>query len=77
MSTVPLAEASTRLAELIQAAKRGEEVVIEDEDHAQFKLVTLPRARAPRVLGLHAGLVDIGENFNEPLPDDFWFGRQS
>ena len=73
---VSLAEADGHMAELFAAAKRGEEVVIEDDEHNQVKLVTLPRVRKPRVLGLHAGLVDIGDDFNEPLPESFWLGGQ-
>lgn len=78
MSTkrVTLAEANGHLAELIEAAKRGDEVVIEDDEQTQVKLVTLPRTRKPRVLGLHEGLVEMGENFNDPLPDSFWLGGQ-
>ncbi|WP_293121381.1 DUF2281 domain-containing protein [Moorena sp. SIO4G3] len=29
----------------------------------------------PRVFGLHAGLVEISEDFDEPLPDEFWLGE--
>lgn len=25
--------------------------------------------------GLHAGLVDVPDDFNEPLPDSFWLGE--
>jgi hypothetical protein len=31
-------------------------------------------AHAPRVPGLHTGEVWMSEDFNEPLPDSFWFG---
>lgn len=76
MSTkhVTVSEANGRLEELIAAAKRGEEVIIENDEHEQVQLVMMPRKRTPRVLGLHEGLVEIGEGFNEPLPDRFWFG---
>jgi antitoxin (DNA-binding transcriptional repressor) of toxin-antitoxin stability system len=78
MSTkrVTLAEADGHLAELIEAAQRGDEVVIEDNGHAQVQLVALPQVGKPRVLGLHEGLVDIGEDFNDPLPNGFWLGGQ-
>ncbi|MCU0548143.1 MAG: DUF2281 domain-containing protein [Leptolyngbya sp. Prado105] len=28
-----------------------------------------------RVFGLHAGQVSMSEDFDEPLPDDFWFSE--
>lgn len=76
MSTkrVSLAEANGHLAELLEAARRGDDVLIEDEGKAQVRLVAVPSGRAPRVLGLHQGQVEIHENFNEPLPDGFWLG---
>ena len=73
---VTLAEANGHLAELIEAVKRGDEIVIEDGQQTQVKLVTLPWVRKPRVLGLHEGLVEMSENFNDPLPDSFWLGGQ-
>lgn len=29
----------------------------------------------PRLLGLHTGQVWISEDFDEPLPDEFWLGE--
>lgn len=29
----------------------------------------------PRIPGLHQGQVWMSEDFNEPLPDDFWLGE--
>lgn len=37
-------------------------------------LVEESRATQPRVIGLHEGAVWMSENFDEPLPDDFWLG---
>ncbi|HNB72227.1 MAG TPA: prevent-host-death protein [Acidobacteriota bacterium] len=30
---------------------------------------------SPRIPGLHAGEVWMSEDFNEPLPDEFWMGN--
>ena len=30
-----------------------------------------------RVLGLHAGTISVHDDFDDPLPDEFWFGGQS
>lgn len=76
MSTkrVTLFEANGHLAELLEAARRGDDVLIEDEGKEQVRLVVVPSQRVPRVLGLHQGQVQIREDFNEPLPDGFWLG---
>lgn len=72
---VSLAEASEHLPELVEAAQRGDEVVIEDDKKNQVKLVTVPRAtRKRRIVGLHEGQIDMRDDFIKPLPDDFWTG---
>lgn len=30
---------------------------------------------SPRIPGLHAGEIWMSEDFNEPLPDEFWMGN--
>jgi Protein of unknown function (DUF2281) len=30
--------------------------------------------KPPRVFGLHAGQVWMSDDFDDPLPDEFWFG---
>lgn len=71
---VSLAEANGNLAELIQLAQSGEEVVIEDGDKNQVKLVTLPRTSKPRTLGLHEGQAEMHHDFDVALPKSFWLG---
>jgi hypothetical protein len=36
--------------------------------------VSVAGAAGPRVAGLHAGAVWTSDDFDEPLPDDFWIG---
>jgi antitoxin (DNA-binding transcriptional repressor) of toxin-antitoxin stability system len=74
MSTkrVSVTEASGHLAELIEAARRGDDVLIEDDGKTQARLVAVPSRGARRILGLHKGEVQIREDFNAPLPDGFW-----
>jgi hypothetical protein len=35
-----------------------------------------PAATAPRILGLHAGTFTVSEDFDAPLPDEFWLGAE-
>ena len=47
-------------------------------DFAEFlveKMVEPVVVKPPRILGLHAGQVWMSEDFDEPLPDEFWFGE--
>jgi hypothetical protein len=31
----------------------------------------------PRVLGLHAGMISIADDFDDQLPDEFWLGADA
>ena len=63
-------EAKSELPQLIEAALRGEQVVIaEDEDHA-VRLVPVPVKRRARRAGTAKGRFTISQDFDAPL-DDF------
>ncbi len=57
------------------------EFLLNKYQHFQSLPSTLPpkvqpaTAQPPRVLGLHAGMGSISPDFNDPLPDSFWFGE--
>jgi len=66
---VKLDEAKARLADLIEAAIKGEEVFILKNDHPVVQLVPLePPKRHPR-FGSAKGLVVMAEDFDAPLED--------
>jgi prevent-host-death family protein len=71
---IELTEAATKLSELILAAERGEEVVIARDGQPAAKIVALaPAEEAPkkkRVFGAYKGLISIGPEFFDPLPED-------
>lgn len=70
MATVNLYDAKTNLSQLVDRAAAGEEIVIAKAGRPMARLVPLSRPRQPRRLGLLEGQVRIGEDFDDPLPDD-------
>jgi hypothetical protein len=34
-------------------------------------------ALKPRILGLHAGMIWTSDDFDDPLPDEFWLGEDA
>ena len=36
----------------------------------------IPR-KAPRIAGLHEGQTVVSDDFDEPLPDEFWLGKDA
>ncbi len=72
--TLSVQEAQERLAELIGLAQQGDEIVIARDDRAKVKLVPILPKAIKRVFGQHRGKIHMGEDFDAPLPEDFWLG---
>jgi prevent-host-death family protein len=70
MDTINLYDAKTNLSSLVERAARGEEIVIAKAGRPLARLVPLTRRTTPRPLGLLAGQVIVGPDFDDPLPDD-------
>ena len=71
-------QAKTQLSKLMAAAERGEEIIIARRDKPAVRLVAVEDARPKRVFGSMKGMIDIGPEFFEPLPEDelaLWNGE--
>ena len=62
-------EAKTHLSRLAERAADGEEIVIARNGRPLARLVSMPERR-PRRLGLARGRIQVGEDFDAPLPPD-------
>ena len=69
MDTVNLYEAKTNLSQLVERAARGEEIVIAKAGRPLARLVPLAKRTSPRPLGLLANEVEVGPDFDDPMPD--------
>jgi prevent-host-death family protein len=69
METVALYEAKTNLSQLVERAARGEEIVIAKAGRPFARLVSLATRTAPRPLGMLACEIEVGADFDDPLPD--------
>jgi len=69
MEPVPLQKAQRQLPTLIRAALLGEEVVITSEDAREVRLVPVRPLGQARRFGSAAGLIEMGEDFDDPLED--------
>ena len=72
MDTVNLYEAKTNLSRLVDRAAAGEEIIIAKAGRPLARLVPIEKKEAlgPRPLGLLEGQVVIGDDFDDPLPQD-------
>ncbi|MDZ4762759.1 MAG: type II toxin-antitoxin system Phd/YefM family antitoxin [Alphaproteobacteria bacterium] len=67
---VTIHAAKTHLSKLIARVEQGEEIIIARGDKPVARLVPIETTRKPRVPGRLQGLVDVGPEFFEPLPED-------
>lgn len=65
---VNMHDAKTRLSELVAAAEAGEDVVIARGGKPAVRLTPVQIVHRPVQLGVLAGQIQIGEDFDDPLP---------
>lgn len=71
MQQINLNEASKHLSELIEAAIKGEEIIITKDDQPVAKLVPVRsvKKRYPAKAGTAKGLVTVADDFDQPIED--------
>lgn len=62
-------DAKTRLSELVAAAENGEDVIIARGGIPAVRLVAVAGDHRPVRLGALAGEIELGEDFDAPLPE--------
>jgi antitoxin (DNA-binding transcriptional repressor) of toxin-antitoxin stability system len=81
MKTMDVTE-KTSLKELVTLAKQESEVVLTEGQKPVAKVVPitaepeLPGKLPGRKLGLHAGAWVVSDDFDQPLPDEYWLGQE-
>jgi prevent-host-death family protein len=69
MTQFNIHSAKSHLSELIQRAMLGEEIIIARDNKPVVKLTAFPSLKHARHLGSAKGLIEISEDFDEPLED--------
>jgi len=72
--TVDVHEAQTHLVELLSLVTAGTEIILTEGSTPLARIVPMTGAIAPRVAGLHPGAIWTSEDFDDPLPEEFWTG---
>ncbi len=72
-TTVEVRELQARFGEMLSLAAAGTEVIVTEGQVPRARLVPLVPGAA-RIPGLHPGAIQTSDDFDAPLPDDFWTG---
>ncbi len=70
MRKVALNEATSRLAELINLAEIGEEIIITKDDGSSFKIIPCQSKKPFPKFGSAKGLIKMPDDFND-IPEGF------
>ena len=70
MKTIDINQALPQIAELIEKAVGGEEIIITKNDRPMVKLVSLQTfPKRPPLFGSDRGLISLTDDFDEPLEE--------
>ncbi|MFL6675585.1 MAG: type II toxin-antitoxin system Phd/YefM family antitoxin [Massilia sp.] len=69
MKTVDIGDARTNLADLVEAARKGEEIVISKAGRPAVRLVAVQVPKVVRRPGAMKGRIRVADDFDAPLPD--------
>ncbi len=75
VKTVDLSEPDTNLAELVSLVNSGTQVIVTRSGNPVARLVPVESVSEARVPDLHPGAFQPGDDFDAPLPDEFWVGE--
>jgi len=80
--TINIQEAQNQLQYLLSLALGGAEVIFTQDERPVVRMVPVlapeSQTEAPRkkrIAGLNRGEIWVSEDFDDPLPDEFWFGE--
>ena len=74
--TINIEKVEKQLAELLEIVANDGEIVIAQNGQPLARLEPVQRTKKKRVAGLNRGTICTSEDFDAPLPDDFWLGKE-
>ena len=73
--TVTVDEIQTQIMDLLSQISADKEIIIAKDNNPIAKLVAV-RPRKERIAGLNEGEIWTSNDFDAPLPDEFWAGQK-
>ena len=74
--TVSKDDAAEKFTELLAFTLEGNEVIIVENEKQIARLVPVSFSNLPRIAGLNKNKIWSSDDFDSPLPDDFWLGKK-
>jgi prevent-host-death family protein len=77
--TIDVSEAQSHLNEILSLVADGAEVILTEDNKPVARLVGVSASEGSstsRVAGLHNDTIWTSDDFDRPLPDEFWIGTE-
>ncbi len=72
-TTIEVKQTQIQFKELLPLVVKGSEIIFTQGNTPIARLIPIAASpETPRVAGLHSGAIWASNDFDEPLPDDFW-----
>lgn len=76
VQTINLDHVEKQLAELLAIVEHNGDVVIAQNGKPIARLASLTPKKKKRIAGLNRGMIWTSDDFDAPLPDEFWLGKE-
>ncbi|MFN0087399.1 MAG: type II toxin-antitoxin system Phd/YefM family antitoxin [Blastocatellia bacterium] len=73
--TIELHGAIINFQELLAMVMAGTEIILTEDRSPVARITPIEPGETQRYPGLHPGAIQMGENFDAPLPEEFWTGQ--
>lgn len=74
--TIDIHDEQPQLSDLLDLMAAGDEVLIVEGDRQLARLVPIAAPKKERVPDLTPRAIWISDDFDDPLPDEFWLGSE-
>jgi antitoxin (DNA-binding transcriptional repressor) of toxin-antitoxin stability system len=74
-TTLDISKMHLSLDEVLALVRKGAAVLFTEGSVPLARLVPLAASEAGRIPDLHSGSMEAADDFDAPLPDDFWLGQ--
>ncbi len=72
--TTDVQEVQISLEDILSFIRQGTDVILTDANMPLARLIPLTKPPTTRIAGLHQGAMQAHDDFDDPLPDEFWTG---
>ena len=73
--TIDIQRSQMSLNDVVSLVRKGAEIVLTDASIPFARMIPVSSPSSARTPGLHAGAIHTSDDFDEPLPDEFWIGQ--